>query len=176
MCFSILVWAHYWSRNGRNNVLIGLPGLAKEKKLSKIVINRSLPNIWYSLSVFVKERHFTIFFTNLINSKLISALVSSDKSVFLCIYATQVWRILISITIFFAHAQSQNSANKTLNTKRNIHKHQKRQKRQIGGVLTNHLLDVWKTLLSFSKYFWFNTFSQNIKYCSVAFSPLFSIA
>ena len=30
--------------------------------------------------------------------------------------------------------------------------------------------------LSFSKYFWFNTFSQNIKYCSVAFSPLFSIA
>ena len=30
------------------------------------------------------------FFTHLINSKLISKLVSSDKSVFLCIYATQL--------------------------------------------------------------------------------------
>ena len=28
-----------------NNVLIGLPDLAKERKLSKIVINRRLPNI-----------------------------------------------------------------------------------------------------------------------------------
>ena len=27
------------------------------------------------------------------------------------------------------------------------------QKRQISGVLTNHLLGVWKPLLSFSKYF-----------------------
>ena len=31
-----------------------------------------------------------IFFTNFVNSKLISALVSSDKSVFLCCNAAQV--------------------------------------------------------------------------------------
>ena len=47
MCFCILVCAHYWPRNGRNNVLIGLPDLVKERKLSKIVINRRLPNIYY---------------------------------------------------------------------------------------------------------------------------------
>ena len=29
MCCCILVWEHYWSRNGRNNVLIGIPDLAK---------------------------------------------------------------------------------------------------------------------------------------------------
>ena len=34
---------------------------------------------------------------------------------------------------------------------------------------TNRLLNVWETLLSFSKYFLSLTFSQNIKYCSVAF-------
>ena len=39
----------------------------------------------------------------------------------------------------------------------------------------NRLLDVLETLLSFSKYFLFNTFSQNIDKCSVAFSLLFSI-
>ena len=39
----------------------------------------------------------------------------------------------------------------------------------------NRLLDVLKTL-SFSKYFSSNTFSENIKYCSVAFSLLFSNA
>ena len=38
MCCCILVCAHYWPRNGRNNVLIGLPDLVKERKLSKIVI------------------------------------------------------------------------------------------------------------------------------------------
>ena len=58
------------SRNGRNNVLIGLPDLAKERKLLKIVINRK--------------------YTNLINSKLISEIFASDKTVFLCINATQV--------------------------------------------------------------------------------------
>ena len=57
---------------------IGLPDLAKERKLSKIVINRRLPNIYYSLFVFVKGRHFVVFFTNLMASKLISALVTSD--------------------------------------------------------------------------------------------------
>ena len=47
--------------------------------------------------------------------------------------------------------------------------------RQIGGVSTNRLLDVWETLLSFSKYFLSNTFSQNLDNLSVAFSLLFSI-
>ena len=57
-------------------MLIGLPDKAKGRKLSKFV--------------FVKGRHFTIFFANWINSKLISELVSSDNTVFLCINATQV--------------------------------------------------------------------------------------
>ena len=61
---------------------------------------------------------------------------------------------------------------KLQNTKKNKLRHQKR---QIDGVSTNRLLDVWETLLSFSKYFVSNTFSQNIKYCSVASSLLFSI-
>ena len=38
----------------------------------------------------------------------------------------------------------------------------------------NGLLDVWVTLLSFSKYFLSNTFSQNIDKCSVAFLLFFS--
>ena len=59
-------------------------------------------------------------FSNLINSKLISELVSIDKTVFLCNIATQVRRILISITFFFAHVQLQNSVDKALNTIRNI--------------------------------------------------------
>ena len=50
MCCCILVCAHYWPINGRNNVLIGLPNLVKERKLSKIVINRRLPNIYYYVS------------------------------------------------------------------------------------------------------------------------------
>ena len=50
------------------------------------------------------------------------------------------------------------------------------QKRQISGVLTNRLLGVWKPLLSFSKHFLSNTYSQNIEYCNVAFTLLFSIA
>ena len=50
MCCCILVCAHHWPRNGRNNVLIGLPDLVKERKLSKIVINRRLPNICYYIS------------------------------------------------------------------------------------------------------------------------------
>ena len=43
-------------------MLIGLPDLAKERKLSKIAINRRLPNIYYCLFVSVKGRHFTFFF------------------------------------------------------------------------------------------------------------------
>ena len=42
------------------------------------------------------------------------------------------------------------------------------------GVSTNRLLDVWETLLRLSKYILSSTFSQNINYCSVAFSLLFS--
>ena len=71
-------------------MLIGLPNQAKGRKLSKIVINRRLPNIQYSLFVFVKGKHFTIFLTNWINSKLISELVSSDNTVFLFINAAQL--------------------------------------------------------------------------------------
>ena len=37
----------------------------------------------------------------------------------------------------------------------------------------NRLLDVWEALLSFSKYFLSNAFSQNIGNCSEAFSLLF---
>ena len=47
----------------------------------------------------------------------------------------------------FAHAQLQNSVNKALNTIRNI---AQISKETIGGVSTNRLLDVWKTLLIFS--------------------------
>ena len=42
-------------------MLIGLPNLAKERRVSKIVIDRRVPNIKYSLFVIVKGRHFTIF-------------------------------------------------------------------------------------------------------------------
>ena len=39
---------------------------------------------------FCQSEKFSLFFTNLINSKLISELVSSDKTVFLCNNALQV--------------------------------------------------------------------------------------
>ena len=60
-------------------MLIGLPDLAKERKLSRIMINRRLPNIYYSLFVFVKGRHFNFFVINLVNSKLISEIVKFDS-------------------------------------------------------------------------------------------------
>ena len=72
----------------------------------------------------------------------------------------------------FTHAQLQKSVNKALNTKKEL---TQTSNEQIGGASMNHLLDVLKTLLSFSKYFSSNAFLQNIKYCSVAFSLLFSI-
>ena len=53
------------------------------------------------------------------NSKLISELVSSDKSVFLCFNATQVRPFLISITPFCACAIAT-FGEKTETTKRNI--------------------------------------------------------
>ena len=70
----------------------------------------------------------------------------------------------------FTHAQLQNSVNKVLNTTRNITQTSKETNRWSFDESF-----VWKTL-SFSKYVSSNTFSQNIKYCSVAFSLLFSIA
>ena len=65
-------------------MLIGLPDLAKARKLSK---NHNKSNITKYLIFpicFVKGRHFTISVTNLINSKTNSELVSSDKT-FSCI-------------------------------------------------------------------------------------------
>ena len=58
------------------------------------------------------------FFLNLINSKLISELVSSDKTVFLCI--NTIMTNSDKHNNLFAHAQLQNLVNKALNTKRNI--------------------------------------------------------
>ena len=70
-------------------MLIGLLDLAKERKIenrhkSKITKYLISP-IW-----FCHWETFYIFFYKLINSKLISKLVSSDKTVFLCISAVQV--------------------------------------------------------------------------------------
>ena len=83
-------------------MLIGLPDLAKERKLSKILINRRLPNFYYSLFVFITGRHFTIVFTNLINSKLISELFSSDKTVFLLLLLF----FCFFLFFFMSHQQS----------------------------------------------------------------------
>ena len=54
----------------------------------------------------------------MINSKLISELVSSDKTVFLCI--NTIMTNSDKHNSLFAHAQLQNSVNKALDTKRNI--------------------------------------------------------
>ena len=61
-------------------MLIGLPDLAKKK----VIENRDKSKItkYLIFPFFVKGRHFT-FFSNLINSKLISELVSRDKFFFL---------------------------------------------------------------------------------------------
>ena len=71
-------------------MLIGLPDLAKKK----VIENRDKSKINKYLIIsfcFCQRETFYIFFTNLINLKLISELVSSDKTVFsLCINATQV--------------------------------------------------------------------------------------
>ena len=54
----------------------------------------------------------------MINSKLISELVSSEKTVFLCI--NTIMTNSDKHNNLFAHAQLQNSVNKALDTKRNI--------------------------------------------------------
>ena len=84
------VWAHYLSRKGRKNVLIGLPDLVNERKLSKIVIKKDYQIFDIPICFCQRETFYNFFFKNLINSKLISELVSSDKTVFLFINATQV--------------------------------------------------------------------------------------
>ena len=103
----------------------------------------------------------------MINSKLISELVSSDKTV-LC--STSMANSVKKNNLL-AHAQLQNSVNTALSPERNI--------AQTSKETNWWSFDesfVWKIVLSFSKYFSSNTFSQNIKNCSVAFSLLFSIA
>ena len=47
-------------------MLIGLPDLVKERKLSKIVINRRLPNIFYyiSLEFLIQNFHITHYYSN----------------------------------------------------------------------------------------------------------------
>ena len=75
-------------RNGRNNVLRGLPDLAKENYRKSLSIeDYQTCNIPY---LFLSKGDNFQFFTNLINSKLFSELISSDKAVFLCFYATQL--------------------------------------------------------------------------------------
>ena len=86
MCCFILVWEHYWPRYGRNNVLIGLPDLTKERKLSKNCDKSKITEYLIFPICFCQRETFH----NLINSKLIYELVSSDKTVFLYIKATQV--------------------------------------------------------------------------------------
>ena len=74
MCSYILVWAHYWSRNGRNNVLIGLPDLAKKKvienrdksKITKYLIFpfcfRQRKTIYNFLQIWLIRNWFLILF------------------------------------------------------------------------------------------------------------------
>ena len=69
--------------------------------------------------------------------------------------------IPISITIFFARAQLQNSVSKPLDTKRNT---TQTLKEKIRGFFDELFAGCLEKLLSFSKYFSSNTFSQNIKY------------
>ena len=72
----------------------------------------------------------------------------------------------------FAHAQLRNSVNKVLNTKKELTQTSNETNwrsfdQSLAGCLENIIL---------SKYFSFNAFLQNIKYCNVAFSLLFRIA
>ena len=71
-------------------MLIGLPDLAKERKLSKIMIKMEDYQIFNIPYLFLSKGDILHLFTNLINLKLIVELVSSDKTVFLCFNATQI--------------------------------------------------------------------------------------
>ena len=116
MCCCILVWAHYWSRKGRNKCPDRSTWFGKRKE---IIENRDKLKITKYLIFSICFCQRETFFTHLINSKLISEIVSSGNTVFLRINATQVWRILIGL-ITIAHAQLQNSVNKALNTKKEL--------------------------------------------------------
>ena len=73
------------------------------------------------------------------------------------------WQKLASLAQEYAHSSFSSLVQSLLPKDTLLRTYQKR---QIDGVSTNRLLDVWKTLLSFSKYFSSNTFSQNISHCS----------
>ena len=95
-------------------MLIGLPDFAKERKLLKIVINWKFTKYLIFPICFCQRETFYIF-TNLINSKLVSELVLSDETDFLCIMTNSDKQ-----NILYARAQLQNPVNKAFNTKRNI--------------------------------------------------------
>ena len=104
-------------------------------------------NIYIILTICYCQREtFSIFFTNLINSKSISELVSSDKTVFL----QHKCRILIRITIFFAHAQLQNSVNKEHNSniKRDTLVEFRRIACWMSGIRYQSLLNTFRPILS----------------------------
>ena len=65
---------------GRNNVLIGLPDLAKGRKFIGNCDKSKITK--YLIFPICQRGTFYNFFTNLINSKLIFELVSSDNTVF----------------------------------------------------------------------------------------------
>ena len=70
--------------------MIDLPDFGKRKK---VIENRDKSKVTKYLIFpicFCQRETFYSFFTNLINSKLISELVSSDNKVFLCNNAPQV--------------------------------------------------------------------------------------
>ena len=68
-------------------MLRGLPHLAKEI-IENFDKSKNTKHLIFPICFLSKGDIFHFFFTNLVNSKLISELVSSDKSVFLCFYAT----------------------------------------------------------------------------------------
>ena len=71
-------------------MLIGLPDLAKRKKIIENRDKSKITKYLIFLICFCQRETFYFFFTNLIHSKLVPELVLSDKTVFLCINATQV--------------------------------------------------------------------------------------
>ena len=78
----IIVCAHYLPRNGRNNVLIGLPDVVKERKLSKIVINRKLPNIYYFISSEfpIQNFHITRYYSD--GEYCHSFVIAAERTIF----------------------------------------------------------------------------------------------
>ena len=71
-------------------MLIGLPDLAKGKKVIENCDKKKITKYLIFLICFCQRETFYNFFTNLINSKLISELVSSDNTASMCINETKV--------------------------------------------------------------------------------------